>query len=901
MTDDTDDTDDGRIAQIKDAVTAIVNSPDVAGATLDLGQIPSVSEQHAEILREAGFETVGDVADADQDRLTMVDGIGDTRAASLQRAAQRTQEMSTAAGDGDPTSSEDTAPTAVSDETVAAVAAAADVSEAEARAVIEHAAQTGEVSVPENDQPPAVEDPALREYAADLIAPASLKLSPTNAQTSDVYTKTIYVEGYPEYARPKMVERLFADADHVDVDVSIHVGSHDRLDAIGHLRSAIEDLEVIVAQKDDSSDVTVRDSVRRLDAHEDVYDHLSTGQDEAFDVGFYIILRAADPDRLAEAADSIETKLKTRQLTVKPADYKQQDGLVAGSPLAIDQLERTKTMLGGAVGTMFPFSSTSLIEPSGVFMGYHALTDSPIMMDRYARANYNVVVAGELGAGKSFDTKLNLLRRVARDPETIVIIIDPRGGFHDLVETLDGNRIAVGGDCPINPLELKAMPEHVRAEMDAEYDPFKQARESAMDTFDSYFAMNGANGDTDYTERRAILGFALDITYALCGITADPATHTNPSPVIPDVRAVLGAMNRNPEPFIRLSNTGLRITPDIVDDLPGLDVEHRQVTATSAPERTSVAVLPAIDTPEAECLASAGLDTVGALVEADPSTIARAADVRPSDADEWREQAVSPAAYTSAPAAQPTDTTDTTAADGGVDAVAVPDGSQEFEIPDEEITNWSNHATGLKIALQPFRPGGPLGHLGQPTEIDISDSNVVYLDFEASDTETEMSLMTKVLFNAVYERAKTTDKRVMLPIDEAWRLIKNSESLTWLEQGTRFSRHHDLSIQFITQTLDEFYAREDAKAIIDNCATKLLHRLDGLTTEQADYLGLTDREVNYINSATSGETGAGYSQALLMVEDKGKYPLRVEALPEEVPVIDPDAAGDMDLAHGGDA
>lgn len=779
----------------------------------------------------------------------------------------------------------------VSDEVVDEVASAADVSSAEVRSAIDDISEDGA-------DPDPIPTPDLRTYAGDLVAPASFRIAPTDAQTGDIYTKTIYIEGYPQYARPQMFERLFTDADHVNVDVSIHVREHDRLDAISHLKSGIEDLEVRVAQKSETSDVTLRDTTRRLKAHEDVYDHLSTGQDEAFDVGVYVVLRGTDHDRLEEAADDLETKLKARQLTLKPADYRQQEGLVSGSPLSLDHLDRTKTMLGGAVGTMFPFSSTSLIEEEGILMGYHALTDAPVVMDRFSRSSYNVVVAGTLGAGKSFDTKLNLLRRVARDSETIVIIIDPRGGFDHLVDALDGDRIPVDGSCSINPLEIEAVPEHVRAEMTAEYDPFKQARSSALDMFDSYFAMNASSGgDSSYTtERRAVLAFALDLTYALHGITSDPTTHANPSPTIPDVRSVLGAISRNPEQFIHLSNTGMQITPDIVDDLPGLDVSQRQVTATSTPEQAAVTVLPAVDSADADRLAAADISTLGDLAEADPTTVARAADVPPSDADTWCDQAVSPEAFTAS-------VTDATATDGGVtDASQNGDASQnidasEFEIPDEEVKNWQGHATGLKIALQPFRAGGPLGHLGKPTDIDISGSDVVYLDLEANDTDSETSLMTKVLFNAIYERAKTTDKRVILPIDEAWRLLKNSESLTWLEQGTRFSRHHNLSIQFITQTLDEFFSREDAKAIIDNCTIKLLHRLKEITDAQAKSLDLTERERNYVTNATAGQTHAGYSQALLSVEDEGKFPIRVEALPEEVPLIDPEAAADLDITN----
>lgn len=989
----------GAIGRMKEKVASTLGSPRADGNEQELTSIGSVREQKAAALREAGFETLEDVAAAEQSALAAVEGVDDTNATHIQRAAAQkvgtiasndedgeadvsdepnsadgSEDTDTAAADTEEHSREDETPTdegvpvpqtdddtesddtpaedgdglgtktvtaaktagravvnpasviqddgvsvdvnasvdgsddgqQLNEEAIAELAENADISPSKARKLIQDATANENVALTADDSAATAtattaSSDLSKTYAADLIAPASLRLRPASTQTSAVHTKVIYVEGYPEFATPRMFERLFAEADNVDVDTSIHIGSHDRLDAIGHVKDAIEDLQVLVAEKEDEADVTVRDSIRRLEGHEDVYDSLSSGRGDAFDVGFYIIIRGNEKDDVDDAADTIETKLKTKQITVKPADYAQQDGLSAGSPLGDDQLARTDTMMGGAVGAMYPFSSSSLIEPSGVLAGYHSLTDSPIVMDRYNRSNYNVVVAGELGAGKSFNTKMLLLRLLARDPNTIVIIIDPRGEFEDLVQTLGGNRIAVGGESPINPLEIEAIPEQVRGEIDnLEYNPFKQARSSAMETFESYFKMNStAGGDSFSAERRAVLGFSLDVTYAMCGFTSDPATHTNQSPVIPEVRSVLGAINRNPRPFIQLSNRPLQVTPDVVDELPGIDVSNRRVTAGSSPESAPITVLPDLTESHAEQLEEAGIETVGDLSNSDPPTVARAADIPPSDADEWLEQAVTPEAFadTTASAGTPT-----AAPDGGTasESPGWMDDNAQMDIAEQTVDDWSSHASGLKIALAPFRPGGALGHLGQPTDIDITDSRVTYLDFQASDTETEMSLMTKVLFNAIYERAKTTDKRVVLPIDEAWRLIKNAESLTWLEQGTRFSRHHDLSIQYITQTLDEFYEREEGKFIINNSATKLLHNLDGgLTDEQANHLDLTDREANYVNNAQMGETGAGYSQALLMVKEEGNYPLRIEALPEEVPLIDPGAAEEMDIATNG--
>ena len=480
----------GALGRMREKMASAVGSPHADGNEPGLTSIGTVREQRAAALREAGFETLEDVASADRTALAAVEGVDETNAGHIQRAAaQKVDTSSTTSaesppgpnGDDSPEPTEDnestdntdetrkdstttadeyvsepqtdahseqdaadttaadsadggfiakgtgaattaaravinpasvvqddvasgdenaTAPVSddgqqLSEEAIAELAENADMSPSQARRLIQEATENENVALTADDSvataPSTTGSSDLsKTYAADLIAPASLRLRPASAQTSDVHTKVIYVEGYPEFAKPKMFERLFAEADHVDVDTSIHIGSHDRLDAIGHVQDAIEDLQVLVAEKEDESDVTVRDSMRRLEGHEDVYETLSSGRGESFDVGFYIIIRGNEEDDVDDAADTIETKLKTKQITVKPADYAQQDGLMAGSPLADDQLARTDTMLGGAVGAMYPFSSSSLIEPSGVLAGYHALTDAPIVFDRYERSNYNI-------------------------------------------------------------------------------------------------------------------------------------------------------------------------------------------------------------------------------------------------------------------------------------------------------------------------------------------------------------------------------------------------------------------------------------------------------------------------------------------------------------------------------
>ena len=63
-------------------------------------------------------------------------------------------------------------------------------------------------------------------------------------------------------------------------------------------------------------------------------------------------------------------------------------GHVSGNPIAEDAVSHMvpsaqTLMLGGALGAAFPFSTKTVIEPTGVRYGYHATTNAPITVDRW--------------------------------------------------------------------------------------------------------------------------------------------------------------------------------------------------------------------------------------------------------------------------------------------------------------------------------------------------------------------------------------------------------------------------------------------------------------------------------------------------------------------------------------
>jgi len=576
----------------------------------------------------------------------------------------------------------------------------------------------------------------------------------------------MWAEGYPDQPTNGFLERLFTEPG-VETDVAIHVEPRDTRRAQDELKDRVGTLEAEYERKRERRDVDARGIQKDLEDAEEMYDVVRNTPTEVFDVSTYVTVREDTRDALETAASNVRAGLRRAPANIRPVTASRRQDLAARStsPVANDHLNKKAAMMGGAVGATFPFSSSTLIEEQGVEYGVHAFNGSPVIVDRFGReTGYNALVIGNIGSGKSFSTKLNLTRTLAQDEDTVVVMLDPLKGFVGVNRALGGERVVVGGNVGLNPLEIRETPDDVLEQTGGELDPFGAKLKDVMSFFESYFESRG----NPLGERRGTLENAVVEAYNDAGIYRDPETHGNESPLITDVIDVLRRMAEKPDEY---------------------------TVSESEEERRKI----------------------------------------------------------------------------------------------------ETNASELLIGTEPFTEGGEFENLSTETEIDIGGSKVVYLDLQQQETRGGTGLMMQLLFNAVYERAKETDKRVIFAIDEARYIMKDSTNLSFLEQAVRHSRHYDLSIQFITQTIDEFFAQDESEAIADNCSLKLLHRIDGMDEELADELDLTPRQKDYVATAMAGDDEAGYSEALLGVADEGWFPVHVRANDFEKRVVDYEPDGDDDV------
>jgi type IV secretory pathway VirB4 component len=106
------------------------------------------------------------------------------------------------------------------------------------------------------------------------------------------------------------------------------------------------------------------------------------------------------------------------------------------------------------LSTTFPFVSSELSQNNGILYGVNRHNNSLILFDRFTLENANSVIFAKSGGGKSYTTKLEILRYMMSG--TDVIVIDPENEYQHLAEATGGAYLKISLNSPsrINPFDL---------------------------------------------------------------------------------------------------------------------------------------------------------------------------------------------------------------------------------------------------------------------------------------------------------------------------------------------------------------------------------------------------------------------------------------------------------------
>lgn len=397
----------------------------------------------------------------------------------------------------------------------------------------------------------------------DVLAPAALEINPGHVRLGEKIARTLFIFSYPRYLHTNW----FAPIINLDkiFDISFFIHPVDTAIILRQLRKKVAQVQSQISMREEKG--LVRDPI--LDTAyrdlEELRDKLQQAQEKLFNFGLYITIYATTEEELNKSEQEIRAMLESKLVYAKPALFQQEEGFQSILPLNQDKLLIHNYLNSAPISSAFPFVSFDLTSNKGILYGVNRHNNSLILFDRFSLPNANSVTFAISGAGKSFATKLEILRSLMWDID--IIVIDPEKEYEYLAETVGGRHfnISLASQNHINPFDLPIPRE--------DESPADVLRSNIINLVGLFRIMLGGITPTE----DAILDKAIAETYASRDITPESDFSKISVPTLSDLALVLASTEGGESLALRLKKYTEGTWAGFLNQQTNIDIKNRLV------------------------------------------------------------------------------------------------------------------------------------------------------------------------------------------------------------------------------------------------------------------------------------------------------------------------------------
>lgn len=313
-----------------------------------------------------------------------------------------------------------------------------------------------------------------------------------------------------------------------DVRLSMQIKPRETASVKGKLQQRLTQMKSAIQWKKRRGRTDVYEEEHERKELERLLRSVIEGTTKLFNVGFYLEVHGRTLEEMEEASRNIRRTVSEQGMDLTPVEGRQIQSQQSMLPVGTDPVRNYNTVQLEALATFFNFVEPPVNQPEGVLMGFDD-SKRPVIVDRFDLSGHSKVVTGKVGGGKTYSVKLALYRRLLNDPDLRIIVFDPLGDdFVDFTEKVGGTVIKFGGDDRINPLDIQPPSGGESSE-----DLYSTKVRSAIEILKTYFDQSSRSGMTAGEE--GVITQCMHYAYSKKGITSNPDTFDNESPIIDDV------------------------------------------------------------------------------------------------------------------------------------------------------------------------------------------------------------------------------------------------------------------------------------------------------------------------------------------------------------------------------
>lgn len=248
-------------------------------------------------------------------------------------------------------------------------------------------------------------------------------------------SKTVYVSEYPRDIDFSWTTEILQVDGLLDVAQVVEPKSPaDTVSQLEKLENKAEAENQSLVRKGYGSSRTLERLLGDIDWFQNL---LADQEDQPVEYGVYITAYGQNKDECQSTLRKVQNRLKTLGIEYKDTALRTDQSHCSATPGHSDKLNEKLLVPAGSAASGFPFTSPSSIDENGVLFGVQDTTESPVVLDRFKWNAGHQVLAGVTGSGKTFYSKLQLLRSSLIYDDLHINIVDPKPEYGETEEKLE--------------------------------------------------------------------------------------------------------------------------------------------------------------------------------------------------------------------------------------------------------------------------------------------------------------------------------------------------------------------------------------------------------------------------------------------------------------------------------
>ena len=294
----------------------------------------------------------------------------------------------------------------------------------------------------------------------DEIAPSYININnPKYIEIDNMYYSGLIVVNYYREQNDLLLKSILET--NINMNISMFYEKQDQYKTIKDLTYHIGNVGVDIKDNNQNrEDIDI--AIFTYNDAKYIRKEMQVNNEDLYFLYIYINIFSDNLKDLEYNINNIEGMLQSKGMQTRRASFREEQLFKSCLPIFennedIKNSARRNILTSGIIST-YPFISSNIFDENGILVGKNIYNNSLIFVDRYNTEKYknaNMCIFGTSGAGKSFYTKLLILRYRLLGIEQYVI--DPEREYNNLTKALEGTVIKIGPSSNefINVLDIR--------------------------------------------------------------------------------------------------------------------------------------------------------------------------------------------------------------------------------------------------------------------------------------------------------------------------------------------------------------------------------------------------------------------------------------------------------------